>query len=73
MAELLISKESHKTMGRWKAHKFAKAGKRSVTPGSSKAETCKTDAMKNFFAKRSRSYKHQDYESWCIRMSALNG
>jgi hypothetical protein len=71
--EILASKESQKTMGTWRAHYFAKLGKRSVTPGAKKAETCKTNAMQNYFARRSRSYKHQDYDAWCTRMEALNG
>lgn len=60
------------SMGQWKAKKIRQQGKRSVTPGNKKGENCMTDKMKNFFAKRSRSYKHPDYAQWCDKMDVVN-
>jgi hypothetical protein len=58
--------------GTWKAKKIARKSKGSQTPGKSKGENCHTDAAKQFFAKRSRSYKDRGYPDWCRKMTALN-
>ena len=52
--------------------KMAKTKKASQTPGHMKGISCQADALKKFFAKRSRSYKHQGYSSWCKKMDNLN-
>ena len=58
--------------GTWKVHIINRKGKQSQTSGLQKSETCKTDKNKNFFAKRSRSYKYLGYNDWCKKMSSYN-
>lgn len=60
-------------MGTWKKRQIDKKSRGSQTPGSKKAETCQADAMKKYFARSSRSYKHSGYADWCARMTKLNG
>jgi hypothetical protein len=48
----------------WKITKIRKQSKGSHTPGSQKTKQCQTTPLKKFLAKRSRSYKHPQYENW---------
>lgn len=60
--------------GQWKARQWKKGVgyKGSQTPGKSKGDTCKADAMKKFFARRSKSYKHEGYGNWCKMCDGMN-
>lgn len=55
--------------GKWKS---SRQHTPSQTPGKLKGESCKTNPMKSFFAKRGCSYKHPGYSDWCRQMDALN-
>lgn len=60
-------------MGTWKTKEIQKKNRGSHTPGKLKVDSCRTDSDKQFFAKRSRSYKDIGYSQWCKQMDALNG
>lgn len=66
-------KSCHLAGGAWKAKQIAHKGKASQTPGKKKGESCQTDADKQFYSKRSRSYKYPGYSDWCKRMDRMNG
>jgi len=55
-------------MGSYRSKILKKRRKGSQTPGKTKGETCKADAMDKFMAKRSRSYKHPLYAQWCKKV-----
>ena len=72
--EIQVERGLKMGMGTWKTRIIHKQGKASRTPGNKKnPETCQSDFMKKYFAKRSRSYKTLGYSDWCRKMSALNG
>ena len=48
----------------WRSKIERKRLRGSQTPGSQKTLACQATALERFFAKRSRSYKHQGYAEW---------
>ncbi len=62
-------------MSTWKSkiRKKAEALSRGQTPGKKKdANRCQTNAKKNYFAKKSRSYKDLEYPAWCRWVDKIN-
>jgi hypothetical protein len=57
----------------WKDKIEKKKRKGSQTAGKDKGENCTASPMKKYFAKRSRSYKHPDYEDWLEWVRKVNG
>ena len=53
-------------------NKQKKIVRQSSTPGSSKGAGCVADRMMRYFAKRSRSYKHEGYQGWLQKTRKLN-
>lgn len=49
----------------WKCNIINGLARGSRTPGSTKGDNCKASKKERFMAKRSRSYKHPEYENWC--------
>ena len=60
-------------MGNWKTKVNRKKTKQSQTPGKAKRQdTCQATKQDKYMARRSRSYKHSEYEVWCQKYSKIN-
>lgn len=63
----------HSTMTTWKSKQIKKKNRGSQTPGRQKnPETCQADALKKYFARSGRSYKHNLYSEWCKWTDKVN-
>ena len=60
---------------KWKRNKIRKEKNCRIcsVPGRTKGIRCLASAEDRYMAKRSRSYKHPNYENWASRMDELNG
>lgn len=56
----------------WKRKKNRKLKMVSRTPGSQKGERCQAKPLQRYMAKKSRSYKHHSYRTWCEEMNKRN-
>ena len=47
-----------------KQKQLRKKARGNATPGKMKNKQCQATPLKRYLAKRSRSYKHPDYDNW---------
>lgn len=57
----------------WRKNKDRKLRCGNQTPGKAKGLTCQASSQDRYMAKHNRSYKHPDYDTWCVKISAIGG
>jgi hypothetical protein len=60
------------TKGYRNCNKIRKQKRKNSTPGRDKGERCVASSLDRYFAKKSRAYKHKNYNDWLEKTHRFN-